>query len=80
MRFPIKGTVFTVFFLLTINFFMYLQPARAENTVTFKMVILPAEENVVKDIAVDPFRKFLFKNDTKFQLSQFKISQFYKIM
>lgn len=59
---------------------MYLQPARAENTVTFKMVILPAEENVVKDIAVDPFRKFLFKNDTKFQLSQFKISQFYKIM
>lgn len=50
MRFPIKGTVFTVFFLLTISFFVYLQPARAENTVTFKMIILPAKKVNVEDV------------------------------
>lgn len=62
MRFPIKGTVFAVFFLLTINFLVYLKPAQAENTVTFKMVILPAKENVVGGIGVNPFRISLLKN------------------
>lgn len=44
MRFPIKGTVFAVFLLLINLIFAHIQPARAENTVTFKMVILPAED------------------------------------
>lgn len=57
MRFPIKETVFTVFFLLINTFFVYLQPARAENTVAFKMVILPAEEKVVEDIDKPYFKR-----------------------
>ncbi|HNU76629.1 MAG TPA: hypothetical protein PKL88_02855 [bacterium] len=50
MRFPIKGTVFIVIFLLRISFFGYLQPALAENTVAFKMVILPAKKIVLEDV------------------------------
>jgi hypothetical protein len=66
MRFPIKGTVFTVFFLLTTSFFGYLQPARAENTVTFKMVILPAKKIVVEDVVTDPFKLSLQRNKADF--------------
>jgi hypothetical protein len=65
MRFPIKGTVFTVFFLLINIFFVYLQPAQAENTVTFKMVILPADENTVDSMDKNFFGKYLLLNNHK---------------
>ena len=65
MRFPIKETVFTAYFLLTISFFVYIQPARAENTVAFKIVILPAKKIVVEDIGIDSFRMAVLRNKRK---------------
>jgi hypothetical protein len=80
MRFPVKGTVFAVLFLLINVIFVYLQPARAENTVTFKMVILPAEEGIVENAHVDSISRNLmicrFKNPN---ISIVFLEEFWKI-
>lgn len=70
MRFPIKGTVFAVIFLLTISFTGYLQPARAENTVTFKMAILPAPKNVLVGMGINTYGNVFPVKENRFQNSQ----------